>query len=67
MYIHVNKSHILLYPILLGGGTSIGPYWSPPPHPHPQRQQMSPARGQKKKKQLMSFYWLYEKESLGNQ
>ena len=48
---------------LLGGGTNIGPDWSPT-HPHPRRQQKSPVRGGggkqiKKKHMLMIFYDLY--------
>ena len=28
-------NHVLLYPILLGGGANLGPYWSPPAIPIP--------------------------------
>ena len=51
----------IIFSILLGSGTNIGPYWSP--HPHPWHQQKSPARGNTIKQNifLIIFYDNYEK------
>ena len=57
------NNNILLYPILLGGGTNIGPYWFPPPPSAPASASVS-CQGPdqlEKNKFLMRFYVSYKK------
>ena len=59
---HINNN-ILLYPILLGGGTNIGPYWlfNPSPSLASAKVIYQGAEHFKKNKWLMIFYGLMKK------
>ena len=51
------NNNIMLYDVLLGGGTNIGPYWSrPPPHPHPRCGKGSLPGGGETKQNMVSYF-----------